>query len=301
MSSNKQRKINMGKGLSTVLGNVSNFNAKIGNSVVSNNYVPLNSIIPNPDQPRKHFDDAELKELTDSIATLGLLSPLTLRKIAQDRYQIIAGERRFRAAKQAGLTEVPAFIMNVNEELHGLELAIVENLQRVDLNPIELAHSFDHLIHEYKYTHEKLAERMSKPRSTITNVLRLLKLPAKIQLALRDGKISEGHARAILSLEDDVKNQLMVCERIIMQKMNVRATEQLCKSIKLQTNNPKHEKNGIEDKFENQQISMFNQKLSNHLGTKTYLKDHKGRGQIIIEYNSQSQLNDLLTKWGIEI
>lgn len=293
--SSKQRKISMGKGLSTVLGNVANLTS---NPVTTpNHYVPLSAIMPNPDQPRKHFDDTELQELADSIATLGILTPLTLRRLVKDRYQIIAGERRFRAAQKAGLKEVPAFIMDINEDLHSLELAIVENLQRVDLNPIELAHSFAHLLNEYNYTHEKLAERMSKPRSSITNTLRLLKLPPAIQVSLRDGEISEGHARAILSI-DDIPTQLKICQQIIAQDLTVRATEQLCKSIKLK----KSEGTPIyKNKLQSSKVNKFNERLTNHLGIKTYLKERNGRGKLIIEYQSQAELDYLLKKWGIDL
>lgn len=291
----KQRKIEMGKGLSTVLGKVTNLTPRATSSEQpANCYVALSDIEPNPNQPRKVFDAADLQELADSIATLGLLTPLTLRKLPSGSYQIIAGERRFRAAKQAGLKQVPAFVLEVKEDLHSLELAIVENLQRVDLNPIELAHSFEHLLQEYNYTHEKLSERLSKSRASISNTLRLLKLPPEIQLALRDGKITEGHARAILSL-DKQDMQIQVCQGIIAQNLSVRATEQWCSSLKQSASNiPKAKAGRGKSEFEG-----WNRQLSTHFSTKAYVKGRGDKGQIIIEYQSPTQLKQLLAQWGI--
>lgn len=299
--SSKQRKLGMGQGLKAVLGNVANLTPRpeLNAQQASNRYVSLADIVPNPEQPRKHFDEEKLQELSANIAVLGILTPLTLRKLPSGTYQIIAGERRFRAAKMAGLKQVPAFVMEVNEDLHSLELAIVENLQREDLNPIELAHSFQHLLEEYNYTHEKLSERLSKSRATITNVLRLLKLPPQIQALLRDRQITEGHARAILALDQEEK-QMQVCEQILSENLSVRATEQLCNTLK----NQSQLDNSIPQTINKAQTKVFldyDDKLSAYFQSKVQLRGNNERGKIIIEYNSASQLKELLAQWGIDV
>lgn len=299
--SSKQRKLGMGQGLKAVLGNVANLTPRpeLNTQQSSNRYVSLADIVPNPEQPRKHFDEEKLQELSANIAVLGILTPLTLRKLPSGTYQIIAGERRFRAAKMAGLKQVPAFVMEVNEDLHSLELAIVENLQREDLNPIELAHSFQHLLEEYNYTHEKLSERLSKSRATITNVLRLLKLPPQIQALLRDRQITEGHARAILALDQEEK-QMQVCEQILSENLSVRATEQLCNTLK----NQSQLDNSIPQTINKAQTKVFldyDDKLSAYFQSKVQLRGNNERGKIIIEYNSASQLKELLAQWGINV
>lgn len=299
--SSKQRKLGMGQGLKAVLGNVANLTPRpeLNTQQSSNRYVSLADIVPNPEQPRKHFDEEKLQELSANIAVLGILTPLTLRKLPSGIYQIIAGERRFRAAKMAGLKQVPAFVMEVNEDLHSLELAIVENLQREDLNPIELAHSFQHLLEEYNYTHEKLSERLSKSRATITNVLRLLKLPPQIQALLRDRQITEGHARAILALDQEEK-QMQVCEQILSENLSVRATEQLCNTLKNQSQLDNSTSKTI-NKAQTKVFLDYDDKLSAYFQSKVQLKGNNERGKIIIEYNSASQLKELLSQWGIDV
>ena len=177
------------------------------------NDISLDLISPNPDQPRTTFDEEALEELATSIRELGIIQPLSLRKIGPDSYQIIAGERRFRAARMAGLTSVPAYIRSVNEtEL--TEMALIENIQREDLNAIEVALTFKKLIDQYSLTQERLSERIGKKRATIANFLRLLRLPAEVQLGLRDKRVDMGHARALLSVEDP-SEQLKLYNQII--------------------------------------------------------------------------------------
>lgn len=191
------------------------------------NDIPLDAISPNPDQPRRTFDPDALEELASSIRELGIIQPLSLRKVGPDEYQIIAGERRYRAASIAGLTSVPAYIRNANDtEL--TEMALIENIQREDLNAIEIALTFKKLLEQYEMTQERLSERIGKKRATIANFLRLLKLPAEVQLGLRDKRLDMGHARALLSI-DNPKLQLKLYGEILDQGLSVRRVEELAK------------------------------------------------------------------------
>ena len=192
------------------------------------NDIALSQISPNPEQPRTTFDEDALNELTSSIKELGIIQPLSLRKMGADSYQIIAGERRYRAALRAGLTSVPAYIRTVNDtEL--TEMALIENIQREDLNAIEIALTFKKLIDQYNLTQERLSERIGKKRTTIANFLRLLKLPAEVQLGLRDKRVDMGHARALLSIEDPAL-QLKLYNEIIKNGLSVRKVEELARS-----------------------------------------------------------------------
>ena len=189
------------------------------------NEVPLDQIQPNPEQPRTNFDEEALAELAMSIRELGIIQPLSLRKLAPDSYQIIAGERRFRAARLAGLDSVPAYIRTANEaEL--TEMALIENIQREDLNAIEIALTFKKLIDQYKLTQERLSERIGKKRATVANFLRLLRLPAEVQLGLRDKRVDMGHARALLTLSDP-SLQLRLYNEILRHGLSVRRVEEI--------------------------------------------------------------------------
>ncbi len=194
------------------------------------NDIAISQITPNPDQPRTSFDEEALNELATSIRELGIIQPLSLRKLGPDSYQIIAGERRYRAAIKAGLTRVPAYIRNASEaEL--TEMALIENIQREDLNAIEIALTFKKLIDQYNLTQERLSERIGKKRATIANFLRLLRLPAEVQLGLRDHRVDMGHARALLSIESPT-DQLRVYNRIIKDGLSVRAVERIAQELK---------------------------------------------------------------------
>ena len=192
------------------------------------NDIELSQISPNPEQPRTTFDEEALDELASSIRELGIIQPLSLRKTGPDSYQIIAGERRYRAAQRAGLTSVPAYIRTANEaEL--TEMALIENIQREDLNAIEIALTFKKLIDQYSLTQERLSERIGKKRATVANFLRLLKLPAEVQLGLRDKRVDMGHARALLSV-DNPSVQLKIYKEILKQGLSVRKVEELVKA-----------------------------------------------------------------------
>lgn len=194
------------------------------------NDIDIELIAPNPDQPRSTFDEEALEELAASIRELGIIQPLSLRKVAPNSYQIIAGERRYRAAKMAGLVTVPAYIRTASDtEL--TEMALIENIQREDLNAIEIALTFKKLIDQYNLTQERLSERIGKKRATVTNFLRLLRLPAEVQLGLRDRRVDMGHARALLSVENPTL-QLKLYNRILKEGLSVRAVEELAKSMR---------------------------------------------------------------------
>lgn len=193
------------------------------------NEIPLESITPNPEQPRTDFDDEALAELAASIRQLGIIQPLSLRCVGPDRYQIIAGERRFRAAAMAGLTSVPAYIREVGDD-EITEMALIENIQREDLNAIEIALTFRKLIDRYDLTQETLSARIGKKRATVANFLRLLRLPAEVQLGLRDKRVDMGHARALLTLSDPAK-QLRLYKRILKEDLSVRRVEEIAKAM----------------------------------------------------------------------
>lgn len=193
------------------------------------NEIEIDLIEANPNQPRREFDAEALQELADSIAEIGIIQPITLREMENGKYQIIAGERRWRASQKAGLRSIPAYIRTANDE-NVMEMALVENIQRQDLNSIEIALAYQHLMEQYKLTQEKLAERVGKKRATVANFLRLLKLPAPVQVALQNHEIDNGHARALLALEDP-KEQVQLFHEIQKNGYSVRKVEEIIKNI----------------------------------------------------------------------
>ena len=219
----------LGKGLGALISDANDmaFNKQVKTeqptSLASISDIPVEKIIANPFQPRTTFDESQLAELADSIKSMGVIQPITVRETKEGKYQIISGERRFRASQLAGLKIIPAYIRKANDQ-EMLEMAIVENIQRSDLNAIETALGFYRLIEECNLTQEEMADRVGKKRSTVTNYLRLLKLPAEIQLAIKADKISMGHARALLAI-DNRKTQLSICNQIIEKGLSVREVE----------------------------------------------------------------------------
>ncbi|MGL5637704.1 MAG: ParB/RepB/Spo0J family partition protein [Bacteroidales bacterium] len=257
------------------------------------NEIELIKIEPNPDQPRRVIDDAALEDLAQSIRSLGVIQPITLREIADDKYQIIAGERRYRASMKAGLTAIPAYVRKVSDtEL--LEMALIENIQREDLNSIEIALAYQNLIDQYNLTQERLSERVGKNRSTITNYLRLLKLPAGIQMGIKDKKIDMGHARALISIEDP-GIQLMVYEEIIKQGLSVRKVEEIVRSLNAGENvdeivTKKAKKNAMPEEF-----TLLKRHLTNFFSSKVQLTmNEKGKGKISIPFESEEDLERLI-------
>ena len=259
--------------------------------------VPVDAIEANPYQPRTDFDEQALEELAQSIRVHGIIQPLTLRRLQEGRYQLIAGERRWRAAQKAGLKNIPAYIRLADDQ-GMLEMAIVENIQRADLNAMEMAFSLQRLIDECKLTHEELSTRVGKQRSTVSNFLRLLKLPPQIQDALRKEVISMGHAKSIAGLED-ISAQLMVLGEIIAKDLNVRDTEKLVAKYQ-ESMNTQGQKKGSSDKKKGQSVKSadlhrIEQQLRAALGVKVELQyQDNGTGQIRIPFKSDKELNYIL-------
>jgi len=284
----------LGRGLGALIDNSDDLiNRRPPASIIE---VDVNKIDTNPWQPRSSFDEERLNELADSIKEFGIIQPLTLRKIEDDRFQIIAGERRLRAAQIAELTKVPAFIRLAEDDVM-LELALVENIQREDLDPIEIAISYQRLIDECNLTQENLSQRVGKKRSTITNYLRLLKLPAEIQSGLRQKQISMGHARAMVTIED-VDKLLNVYEQILNDDLSVRKVEELVRNIVVS------DEEKIEKTKEEKQEETFEQKadydkliqqLSGFFQTDIqFARNLKGKGKIIIPFKSDEELEKIV-------
>lgn len=242
----------------------------------------IERILPNPMQPRRAFTEESLKELAESFKQIGIMQPLVVTQSGDD-YIIIAGERRLRAAKLAGLTELPVVLMNDTDDVRRLEMALVENIQREDLNPIEVAHAYKTLLDKCGLTQEQLAERVNKSRSAVTNNLRLLTLPISIQILVRDGKLTEGHARAILSLESEYA-RLNLAEEIIKGTWSVRETEEKAK----------RKKRRLIPKRQTPMLSEFENNLRQILGTSVKIYPGLKRGRIEIEYYGNDDLERIV-------
>ncbi len=254
------------------------------------NEIAIEEIETNPFQPRQHFDQEALKELSESIQVHGIIQPITVRKLARNQYQLISGERRFQASKLAGLTTIPAYVRSADDQ-QMLEMALIENIQRENLNPIEISLSYQRLITECNLKQEELGERVGKNRSTVTNYLRLLKLPPDIQIALRDNKISMGHARAIINV-DNPDSQLFIFKKILSEDLSVRKVEELARELltkKTAAEPAKTEANGVP-----KEINNLQSRLSSHFGTKVSVKSDGKRGDIRIPFLSIEDLNRIL-------
>ncbi|MCK6650307.1 MAG: ParB/RepB/Spo0J family partition protein, partial [Bacteroidia bacterium] len=259
--------------------------------------IEISKIETNPFQPRTQFDEDALNELAGSIKEHGIIQPITVRKLGYDKYQLISGERRFRASQIAGLTAVPAYIRIANDQAM-LEMALVENIQRENLDAIEVAISYKRLIDECSLTQEQLSQKVSKQRSTITNYLRLLKLPVEIQLGIREGDITMGHARALINIEDPDK-QLAIYQQIVLNDLSVRDVEDIARGVKTETNGaPAKQKTDKKETaktaltFEQKQVlddlrAVFNAKVQ-------ISKDEKGKGKIVIPFKSDNDLKRIL-------
>lgn len=259
--------------------------------------IPVQKISRNPYQPRKHFDDEKMKELVSSIEEHGVIQPVLVRKSGSD-YELVAGERRFRAAQLAGLEQIPAVVKELNDT-EMLEFAMIENLQREDLNPLEEAQAYKRLIDEFNFTQDKLAKRIGKSRPVITNTMRLLKLAKEVQQLLQEGKLSAGHARALVSLEDH-EIQKRVAAKIMSENLTVRDTENIMSRL---SQKPSKEESGKEEKSKeietkiDPQILDVEEKLCRLLGTRVKIKDKRNRGKIEIEYYSHGELERILEKF----
>ena len=264
------------------------------NGSSSINEVELSKISINPNQPRRDFDPEALQELADSIAEIGIIQPITLRKMDEDSYQIIAGERRFRASQMAGLTTIPAYIRTADDE-NVMEMALIENIQREDLNSLEIALAYQHLLEQYKLTQERLSQRVGKKRTTIANYLRLLKLPAPIQVALQNKEIDMGHARALLTL-DDPKTQIKIFEEIVKHHYSVRKVEEMVKLLNEGESIKSGEKKiAAKSTKLPQEYDSLRSHLSDFFHTKVQMScSQNGKGKISIPFNNEEELERIM-------
>jgi ParB family chromosome partitioning protein len=252
--------------------------------------IPIEQIEVNPFQPRTHFDQDALRELSESITVHGIIQPITVRRLADKQYQLISGERRFQASKLANLKSIPAYIRSADDQ-QMLEMALIENIQRENLNAIEISLSYQRLISECNLKQEELGDRVGKNRATVTNYLRLLKLPPDIQIAVRDNKLSMGHARAIINVENP-EQQLYIFKKIISEDLSVRKVEELVRelSTKSQGNNePAAQSTPV-----SREVNQIQSKLSSHFGTRVVVKSDGKKGEIKIPFLSVEDLNRIL-------
>ena len=296
MSNSPQKKPALGRGLGALLTNVdTDITSLTGATLGSISLLPISSIETNPFNPREHFEQEALEELANSIEEHGIIQPLTVRKLGRDKYQLISGERRFRAAQLAGLIEVPAYIRVANDQAM-LEMALVENIQREDLNAIEVGLSYQRLIEECSLTQEQLGEKIAKSRSNVTNHLRLLKLPVTIQAGVRDRLISMGHARALVAVSDETE-QLELFNQIVKENMSVRQLEQLLKKT-TEKNRSLLTKNST--KLTSIQL-IFLEELEKRIVAKvTIQKNKKGQGKLIVPFNSDDDFKRIVSLLNVE-
>lgn len=291
-----KKKNALGRGLGALLEDSAQESVTLStdaNRAGSISEIALENIQINPFQPRTHFDREALEELAESIKVQGIIQPITVRKLAENQYQLISGERRFQASKAAGFKAIPAYVRTANDQ-QMLEMALIENIQRENLNAIEVALSYQRLLSECDLKQEELGHRVGKKRTTVNNYLRLLKLPPDVQAGLRDKRISMGHARAIINVEE-VEKQLHIFQKIVEEDLSVRKVEELVRELiapKAEKTKPKKQEAGTHEQYEVQQIQT---KLSSHFGTRVNLKaNDKFRGEIKIPFTSNEDLNRIL-------
>ncbi|MCQ2309476.1 MAG: ParB/RepB/Spo0J family partition protein [Bacteroidales bacterium] len=292
-TNNNNKKRGLGRGLDAILQSP---DTDITSADISGNYVAgaiaeldIDKIETNPFQPRTDFDETALKELSESIKTQGVIQPVTVRKMGYDKYQLISGERRLRASKLAGMKKIPVFIRVANDE-QMLEMALIENIHRESLNAIEVAISYQRLVDECNLTQDQLSEKVGKDRSTVANFLRLLKLPAEIQIAIRDGFISMGHARAIISVEDKTQ-QLLILKRIIDENLNVRQVENIVRGV-----NSKDAKKIVKTK------DVVPESFKKHAGSLSKAlnmnvkvnRNSRGKGSLTISFKNDQEFDRLM-------
>lgn len=294
MSKTKGKKKALGRGLDAILQSPE---TDITTTDISGEFVAgaiaeieISKIEANPFQPRTDFDEMQLREMAESIKVQGIIQPVTVRKLGFNKFQLISGERRLRASQMAKLDRIPAFIRIANDE-QMLEMALIENVHRKNLNAIEVAISYQRLIDECKLTQEKLSENLGKNRSTITNYLRLLKLPPEVQVALRDGFISMGHARALITVVRESK-QVAILDQILKKGLNVRQVEDLVRGLnsKTESGSSTTGTSGLPSKYK-----VTPSMLSNRFGTKVSLKrNNKGQGSIVISFRNDKELDSII-------
>jgi ParB family transcriptional regulator, chromosome partitioning protein len=289
---NSKKKAALGRGLDALLSSntESETRGDAGSRYVIGavSHIRIDYIQANPFQPRTEFEKVALQELADSIRTQGIIQPVTVRKMGHDKYQLISGERRLRAAQLAGLNELPAYIRMANDN-QMLEMALVENIQRSDLNAMEVSFSLQRLLEECNLTQEALADRVGKQRTTITNYLRLLKLPAEVQIAIRDGRISMGHARALINVDND-KDQIRILHDIIKNELNVRAVEKIVAYLNRGEARKKPGQRVLPE-----YIQEFKERVQRHFGSNIEIsRSRKGKGSISIPFSSDEDLQRIM-------
>lgn len=255
--------------------------------------IPIEEIQVNPYQPRSHFGKEALEELAESIAVQGIIQPITVRKLTDGAYQLISGERRYQASKLVGLEKIPAYVRTANDQ-QMLEMALIENIQRENLNALEIAHSYQRLLAECDLKQDQLGDRVGKNRTTVNNYLRLLKLPPDIQAGIRDQKISMGHARALINVED-VDKQLVIFKRAVEEDLSVRKVEALVKELNEGQAEKDNKAQPAQDPVKKYEMEKLQQKLASHFGSRVSLKaNSKDKGEIKIPFNSTNDLNRIL-------
>jgi ParB family chromosome partitioning protein len=280
----------LGRGLGALIDVPEDQQRELIHSPSAVNEIPLNNIAVNPFQPRTHFDEDAMNELIASVKEHGIIQPITVRKAADNSYQLITGERRLRAAQAAGLRRIPAYVREAGDDTM-LELALVENIQREDLDAIEVSISYQRLIEEFNLTQEKLGERVGKKRATIANYLRLLNLPAEVQNAIKEKKISMGHARALLGI-DDKELQIEVFTKILAQDLSVRQVENLARGSKL----PAAQEEQLATEKQRSDYETLREHLSHHFGANVEFKrSNKGTGRIVIPFKSDEDLQRIVS------
>ncbi len=303
MSTPKQNKDALGKGIRSLLQTIDSDLKNTAGSLKPQAVeeatgiirIPVENIQTNPKQPRKDFDEQSLQELAQSIRLHDIIQPITVSKLAGNKYQLISGERRWRASKLAGIKDIPAYVRQANDQ-QLLELALLENLQREDLNAMEIALSYKRMMEELSHTQEQVAERMGKDRSTVTNYIRLLKLPPDIQVAVRNNEISMGHARALINV-DTIDKQLFVFEEIKAKGLSVRQTENLVRNLYKEAEGKKEAADNLPPTYK-----KIEDRLASHFSTRVKMKHSKnGTGQITFDYYSLQELNKLLDQMNITI
>jgi ParB family chromosome partitioning protein len=303
MTNPKQNKDALGKGIRSLLQSIDSdmknpagqIKPQVVEAVTGILRLPVENIETNPKQPRRDFDEQALQELSQSIKLHDIIQPITVSKLHGNKYRLISGERRLRAARLAGLKDIPAYIRQANDQ-ELLELALLENLQREDLNAMEIALSYKRMMEELEHTQEQVAERMGKDRSTVTNYIRLLKLPPDIQVAVRNGEISMGHARALVNV-DTIDKQLFIFDEIKAKDLSVRQTELLVRNLYKEKEGKKPVTGGLPESYK-----KVEDKLASHFSTRVVLKHSKnGSGQITFDYYSLEELNKLLDQMNVTI
>jgi len=283
------KKSGLGRGLGALLNDSGSDSLVIDSNKPTTNIgaIALSKIEVNPFQPREDFDEEALEELANSIKLHGIIQPITVRQLSQNEYQLISGERRLQASKKAGLKEIPAYIRTADDQ-QMLEMAIIENIQRENLNAMEVALSYQRLLTECDLKQEELGDRVGKKRSTVTNYLRLLKLPGEVQAGLRDAKISMGHARTLVTIED-IEQQLSIFDQIVQHDLSVRKVEELVRNL------GREKPMASPKKASDPEIMRLQVKLSSHFGTKIQVAaDAQNKGQIKIPFTSTDELNRIL-------